>query len=145
MLGMLVISVYSVKFDLMTHLKTPVIIFDGDCTLCNGVVSWVIKQTPKNAFVFVPFRSKYGQDLLKTYQFPLHQLETVILVKDGQVFTYSDGFLKIIALIPNYKYLSSVLSMVPRVIRDTVYKTAAKNRVKWFGQSTTCTVPLHKA
>ena len=129
----------------MTHLNTPVIIFDGECTLCNGVVSWVIKQTPKNAFVFVPFRSEYGQGLLKTYQFPLHQLETVILIKENQALTYSDGFLNIIALIPNYKYLSYVLTLVPRIIRDRVYKITAKNRVKWFGQNTSCTIPIHKA
>lgn len=120
--------------------KTNIIIFDGACNLCNGVVRWLLKSAPKHTFQFVSFQSPYGQALLSQYGFPLKELKTVILIDDNGISTHSDGFLKILGKLPNYQLLSGVLTYIPRVPRDIIYKFASRNRVKWFGEADRCII-----
>ncbi len=117
-----------------------IIIFDGECNLCNGVVGWLLKFAPKDLFQFVAFQSRYGQELLKIHGFPTERLDTVILIDSEGVKTHSDGFLRIVSKIPKWKRVAALLAFIPRMIRDFIYKTASKNRVKWFGQSNSCTI-----
>ena len=117
-----------------------IIIFDGECNLCNGVVGWLLKFAPKDLFQFVAFQSSYGQELLMQYGFPTRCLETVILIDEHGAKTHSDGFLKIISKIPKWNRVAALLAFIPRMVRDFIYKTASKNRVKWFGQSNSCTI-----
>ena len=125
----------------MKHqINKDIIIFDGECNLCNGVVGWLLKFEPEDLFQFVAFQSRYGQELLKQYGFPTEQLDTVILIDEQGVKTHSDGFLRIISKIPKWKRVAALLAFIPRMIRDFIYRTASKNRVKWFGQSNSCTI-----
>jgi len=121
-------------------MQKDIIIFDGECNLCNGVVGWLLKFAPKDLFQFVAFQSSYGQQLLTKYGFPTEQLDTVILIDDDGVKTHSDGFLKIISKIPKWKKVAALLAFIPRLIRDFIYKTASKHRVQWFGKSKSCTI-----
>lgn len=121
-----------------------IIIFDGQCNLCNGVVGWLLKFAPRNLFQFIPFQSPEGQQYLKEHGFPLTQLETVILIDENGVHTHSDGFLRIVSYMPKWKKVAALLAFIPRMIRDFIYRTASRNRVRWFGQSSSCTISLSK-
>ncbi len=121
-----------------------VIIFDGECNLCNGVVGWLLRFAPSEIFRFVPFQSSEGQQLLKKYGFPTEELETVILLDEKGVHTHSDGFLKIVSKIPKWRLVAALLAFIPRIIRDTIYNMASKNRVKWFGKSRSCTISFRQ-
>ncbi|UJH66501.1 thiol-disulfide oxidoreductase DCC family protein [Allomuricauda sp. SCSIO 65647] len=123
-------------------MKKSLIIFDGECNLCNGVVNWLFKVAPNDVFEFVPFQSRKGQSLLLQNGFSTQMLETVILIECDTIFTHSDGFLKIVSKVPKWKLIAAPLGFVPRTVRDTVYKIASKNRVHWFGKSATCSVSL---
>ena len=119
-----------------------IIIFDGECNLCNGVVGWLLKFAPEELFSFVPFQSPRGQGLLAENGFPTEQLDTVILIDDLGVHTHSDGFLRVISKVPKWELVAALLAFIPRMIRDFVYKTASKHRVKWFGTSSSCAISL---
>ncbi|MGX1929906.1 thiol-disulfide oxidoreductase DCC family protein [Flagellimonas sp. 2504JD4-2] len=121
-------------------MKNNVIVFDGECNLCNGVVGWLLKFAPNGLFQMVAFQSPLGQELLKHHGFPNQQLETVILFDENGQHVHSDGFLRILSKIPKWQLVGSTLSYVPRIVRDNIYIIAAKNRVKWFGKSQTCAV-----
>ncbi|WP_343485457.1 DUF393 domain-containing protein [Allomuricauda sp. d1] len=121
-------------------MEKNIIIFDGECNLCNGVVGWLLKFAPEELFEFVAFQSPKGQNLLKAHGFPTEALETVILFDGNGVHTHSDGFLEIVAKIPKWRLVAALLAFVPRIIRDTIYNLASRNRVRWFGKSATCTV-----
>ncbi len=116
------------------------IIFDGECNLCNGVVGWLMKFAPVDVFEFIAFQSPKGQELLKQYGYPLDNLETVILIDEDGAHTHSDGFLKIVSKIPKWRLVAALLAFVPRIIRDSIYNLASRNRVRWFGQSNSCTI-----
>jgi len=129
------------KLNIMSKQPTKdIIIFDGECNLCNGVVGWLLKFAPKGLFKFIPFQSPQGQQLLETHGFPTEQLDTVILIDQEGVKTHSDGFLKIISKIPKWQRVAALLAFIPRLIRDAIYKTASKHRLSWFGHSNSCTI-----
>lgn len=121
-------------------MKENIIIFDGECSLCNGVVGWLLKFAPTDSFSFVAFQSSYGQNLLHTFGFPKKELTTVILINEAGAHTHSDGFLKIVAQIPEWRLVAALLAFIPRIIRDAIYNLASKNRIKWFGKSKTCAI-----
>ncbi|XLS28571.1 thiol-disulfide oxidoreductase DCC family protein [Flavobacteriaceae bacterium M23B6Z8] len=121
--------------------NTPILIYDGVCNLCNGVVGWALNAAPENSFDFVPFQSLRGQKLLKKHDFPLERLDTLIFINEHRVITHSDAFLKMMQRAPRYRWLAYILKLVPIFFRDQVYKTASKYRIKWFGNRTqSCTV-----
>lgn len=129
---------------MITNSNKDLIIFDGECNLCNGVVGWLLKFADSTIFDFVAFQSAEGQKLLTQYGFPTKALETVILISNHTVSTHSDGFLKIVSRIPKWKLAAALLAFIPRIIRDTIYRTASKNRLKWFGTSKSCTVSFRQ-
>ena len=117
-----------------------IIIFDGECNLCNGVIGWLMKFASEDIFQFIAFQSPKGQELLKKYAYPTQQLDTVILIDQNGPHTHSDGFLKIVSKMPKWKRVAALLAFVPRMLRDGIYKSASRNRLKWFGQSESCTI-----
>ena len=121
-------------------MENNIIVFDGECNLCNGVIGWLLKFSPKSAFEFVAFQSPKGQSLLKKYGYPTETLTTVILFDEQGPHTHSDGFLRIISKIPKWRLVAALLAYIPRIIRDTIYNLASRNRVRWFGKSNTCAV-----
>ena len=125
-----------------TQSNKDIIIFDGECNLCNGVIGWLLKFAPQDLFNFVAFQSPKGQELLIKYGFPTQKLDTVILIDQDGLKTHSDGFLKIVSKIPKWQRVAALLAFIPRLIRDYIYRTASKNRLKWFGASNICTISL---
>lgn len=125
-----------------TTTTKDIIIFDGECNLCNGVVGWLLKFAPADMFSFVPFQSPKGQEYLKQHGFNTERLDTVILIDEQGVHTHSDGFLRVVGKIEKWKRVAALLAFIPRMIRDFIYKTASKNRVRWFGTSSSCSISL---
>ncbi|MEM9647076.1 MAG: DUF393 domain-containing protein [Bacteroidota bacterium] len=121
-------------------MERSTIVFDGECNLCNGVIGHLLKHAPQDKFTMVPFQSLYGQELLEKEGMDTSQLNTVILFDIDGMHMYSDGFLRILTAIPAWKWVANVGIIIPRPLRDTVYKLAAANRVRWFGKSGTCTL-----
>ena len=125
-----------------TNNQKDIIIFDGECSLCNGVVGWLLKFAPSSTFEFVPFQSPKGQSLLRHYYWDTEQLDTVILIDTQGLHTHSDGFLRIVSNIPKWQRLAALLAFIPRLIRDFVYKTASRYRLRLFGTSSSCAITL---
>ena len=123
-------------------MEKSIIIFDGECNLCNGVVGWLMQFAPEQVFQFIPFQSPRGQELLKEHGFPTKELTTVILIDENGAHTHSDGFLEIVAKIPKWRLVAALLAYIPRIIRDTIYNLASRNRVRWFGKSNACSISL---
>lgn len=133
-------ALFRTHYNNIVTMRQSTIIFDGECSLCNGVVGWLLKFAPKDIFEFVAFQSPKGQRLLQKHNFPTTALTTVILIDENGAHTHSDGFLKIVSKIPKWKLVAALLAYIPRIIRDTIYNLASRNRVRWFGKSKTCTV-----
>ena len=119
---------------------SAIVMFDGECNFCDASVHFIIKRDPNAYFQFAALQSNAGSELKKKYQIP-EQIDSFILIKDNQVYKYSDGALEVCRHLKGLWKMLYILKVVPRPIRNRVYKYIAKNRYKWFGKKDECMVP----
>lgn len=119
----------------------PIILFDGVCIFCNGVVNFIIRQDKKKVFRFAALQSEAGQKLLEQYGLPKENFDSFFLVDNGKVYKSSTAGLRLYARLPWYWKWTQVFWIVPRFLRDAVYNFIARNRYRWFGQKESCMVP----
>ena len=67
--------------------------------------------------------------------------ESLILVGAGRVLRQSDAILAIWSGLGWPWRLAGLARIVPRFIRDALYRLVARNRYRWFGRRDVCWVP----
>lgn len=119
----------------------PVVLFDGVCNLCNGVVEFLIPRDPEGRLQFSPLQSEPGQELLRRHDCSTADFDTIVLIVGGQVYTKSDAVIRIAKLLGWPFHLVRIARLVPATFRDRIYDGIAANRYDWFGQKDRCMVP----
>lgn len=116
----------------------PIILFDGVCNLCNASVNFILKRDKRQQFQFVALQSEEGIELIEKHQIP-KETDSVVLIKNQNVFTESDAGIEISRLLPSPWNWAVVFKIIPKKWRDSIYRWVAKNRYRWFGkQSVSC-------
>lgn len=120
----------------------PLVLFDGVCTLCNGVVRFIAERDPKGLFRFASLQSEAAQPLLRQAGFPDGYTGSLVLIEEnGAVFTRSDAALRIAQRLDSPLRWAAGLRVVPRSVRDVVYDLIATYRYQVFGREAACPVP----
>ena len=119
----------------------PVVLFDGVCTLCTGVVRWIIRHDPNARIRFASLQSDVGTKLMGEYGYDPAALDTFVFIDDGKAFDRSTAALRMSGALDAPWNYAHVLLAVPRPVRDLVYRIVAKNRYRWFGQKAECFIP----
>jgi len=108
----------------------PVVLFDGLCNLCNGVVRFIIARDPAARFRFAPLQPAEAG-----------ARDSIVLVESGKTYTRSTAALRIARGLRFPWPLICALMVVPRPLRDVVYDWVARHRYGWFGKRTACMAP----
>lgn len=119
----------------------PILLFDGVCNLCNGSVQFILKRDPQARFRFASLQSEVGRSLMSEHGLDPDALSSVVVVEDGRVWQESSAALRITRHLPGLWKLLRVFLVIPRPLRDAVYRLIARNRYRWFGKSETCWLP----
>ncbi len=114
-----------------------IILFDGVCNLCNAAVKFIIKRDPQAVFKFASLQSEVANKYLQSSD----EMGSVILIAGDHIYKESEAALKIARQLSGGWPLFYVFIIIPRPIRDSVYKVIARNRYKWFGKKDHCMVP----
>lgn len=119
----------------------PILLFDGVCNLCNGLVAFILRNDPRRRFRFASLQSPAGQALLARHGLPTADLDSVVLIEGSRAFTRSTAVLRT-ALRMGYLWpLAFVFILIPRPLRDLGYKWIGKNRYRMFGRREACMLP----
>ena len=118
-----------------------IVLFDGVCNLCNGMVQFVLKRDKKKQFLFGSLQGKTGQEYLRKYKIPVNAFNSFMLIEGDKLYTRSTGALRLLKHMGGGWQLLYAFIIVPRFIRDAVYRLIAINRYKWFGKKDQCRVP----
>ncbi len=119
-----------------------IVLFDGVCNLCNGLVQFVIRRDPAPArFRFAALQSNAGQQLLREHGLSTVDLDTFVLVEAGVARVRSTAALRLLKRLGLPWSLAWSFIIVPRPLRDAVYRFVARNRYRWFGVRESCMVP----
>lgn len=118
-----------------------VIVFDGVCNWCNAWVTFVLKRDHRGKFKFAPLQSDAAQRLLRELHLSTNHFETFLHMERRQVYGGSTAALRVLRELPGVWPVFYWLVVVPRPIRDALYRFVARSRYAWLGKAQTCRVP----
>ena len=121
--------------------KSQILLFDGVCNLCNGLVQFIIKRDKKDRFRFAALQSAKGQALCQKLNLPLSGFDSIVYLKNGKCFLKSSAALHVLNDLGGFWRLFFGLMLLPKPIRDVLYDLVAQNRYKLFGKRAECMIP----
>ncbi|MEY4935135.1 MAG: hypothetical protein RIS64_1494 [Bacteroidota bacterium] len=121
--------------------SSSIILFDGVCNLCDGVVQFVLKKDKKARFRFAALQSERGTALLKQFGLSTTNYNSFVLIESGRVYQKSTAALQVLKGLGGVWMLLYAFMIVPRPIRDAIYDRVARNRYRFFGKKDECMLP----
>ena len=121
--------------------QRSLVLFDGLCNLCDATVHFIIDRDPSGQFVFAPIQSPTGQALTARFGLSGTDVNSVILVQGERYDIRSTAALEIARRLSGLWPLCYAFIVVPRPIRDWLYRWVARNRYRWFGMRDSCRLP----
>jgi predicted DCC family thiol-disulfide oxidoreductase YuxK len=124
----------------MADTRVPVLLYDGECSLCNAVVRFMLRHDRRGRLHFAPLQSAPGQAYLRLQGLPLEDLSSLVFVPDwenqarGAQLMRTTGALAAFAELDGPWRHVSCLRVVPAFLRDPVYKLVARTRYAIFGK-----------
>lgn len=117
-----------------------IVIFDGECVLCNGFFQFLLKKDLKQELSFATLQSNFASKLLKGKFINAGIPDSVLFFKNGKIYTKSTASLKIISNLGGIWRLAAIGLCVPKFIRNSIYDLIARNRYRWWGKRE-CLIP----
>ena len=127
--------------------SNPIILYDGVCGLCNRLVQFLLKHDREGRLRFASLQSDFAAKVLGRHGIDPKDLDTVHVIvnydqPDERVLQRSDAILRAGRELGGFwGASSSIARVVPRGLRDVVYKLVATNRYRMFGKYDTCMLP----
>lgn len=118
-----------------------ILLFDGVCNLCTGIVKFVIKRDRRKVFRFAALQSQSGQSLLEKFDLPVADFDTFVLIIGDKYYTKSTAVLHVLKALGGLWAVLYVYIVFPESMRDFIYDVVARTRYRIFGKKETCLVP----
>jgi predicted DCC family thiol-disulfide oxidoreductase YuxK len=115
----------------------PVLFFDGECGLCNRSVRWLLARDRRRVLHFAPLQGRMAAQKLVVLPSDYKDWAVALWDEDG-IHYESDAMLRAVAHLGGLWRLARLLLIIPRVIRNGVYRFVARNRIRWFGRVDSC-------
>ena len=118
--------------------KNNIILFDGQCKLCNAWCNFILHYDKHYIFTLISMQSDNGQSFLIKNKYPTVQFETMLYVENNIIYEKSTAIIKIIKQLPYPIKMLFIIKYIPKFIRDFTYEQIARNRYKIFGKYSAC-------
>ena len=125
----------------MTINEPHILLFDGVCNLCIGVVNFIIKRDTIGKFKFAALQSESGQELLKKFGLSADDFDSFVFIRGEQYFIKSTAGLNVLKELGGVWKLFYAFIIIPRPLRDFIYGIVSKTRYRIFGKRDTCIIP----
>jgi predicted DCC family thiol-disulfide oxidoreductase YuxK len=114
----------------------PVFVFDGVCVLCSAGASWIMRHDRAGKIAFTPAQGAIGEALYRHYGLAMD--DTYLFLAHGRAYGMSEGYFQVARVLGGVWRVAEALRLVPRALRDAVYRLVARNRYRWFGKAEHC-------
>ena len=119
---------------------TPLVLFDGPCTLCQRSVRFILRHERSAQLTFASLQSATGQTALKQYHLPT-ETDAMVLIENEKAFQGSDAAFALCKYLRAPWSLGHVFRHLPGWLHRPLYRWIAKNRYRWFGKDESCPLP----
>jgi predicted DCC family thiol-disulfide oxidoreductase YuxK len=122
------------------------VLYDGVCGLCNGLVQFLLKHDHRAVFSFAPLQSATGKAMVARWGGNPEELSTFYVVADfrapdARAVTKSEAALFVARELGWPWKLARAAGVLPRPFRDRLYDLVARNRYRVFGRYEQCLIP----
>jgi predicted DCC family thiol-disulfide oxidoreductase YuxK len=124
----------------------PIVLYDGVCGLCNRLNQFLLKRDTHDRFRFASLQSEFASSLLKRHGVDSTDLNTVyVALENGQpgerLLERSDAIIYVLMQLPGIWKLAAAGRVLPKILRNGIYKIVARNRYRVFGKHDSCMLP----
>ena len=119
----------------------PILLFDGYCNFCNAWVRLIVRRDTAKKILFAPLQSSVGRKMLEEHKIDVNYNESLVFFEEERFSVSSTAALRIFSYLDGWERHLKILTVLPRPLRDAVYRYFAKYRYKWFGRREQCMVP----
>ncbi|MGA7328141.1 MAG: DCC1-like thiol-disulfide oxidoreductase family protein [Rhodomicrobium sp.] len=119
----------------------PIVFMDGDCALCNAAARIIAKLDRRSEFRICPIQSELGQAILRHYGLDFRNPDSWIYLADGKACGPLDAVIEAGTRLGGMAQLVGVFVILPRSVRDWLYRRIARNRYAIFGRNQMCAIP----
>ena len=116
------------------------LLLDAECGLCTRSALFLKPRLSEpGSLRFVGQQSAEGADLMSALPEPLQNLDTVVLYEGSRFYVRSDAVLRCgLHLRWSVRWIFLLGFVVPRPLRDALYRWVARNRSRWWPPPDTC-------
>jgi predicted DCC family thiol-disulfide oxidoreductase YuxK len=120
--------------------RRPVLLYDGECGLCNAVVRFLLREDAGGRLRFAPLQGPAAQAYLRAHGLPTEDFDSLVFVpdwerpEDGGSCLRTAGVLAALDEIGGVWRALSWVRVVPAALRDPFYKVVARFRYALFGE-----------
>ena len=118
----------------------PIVFFDGVCGLCNKAVDFLVRRDRRRTLRYAPLQGETARRLLPALGNDRARWSMLLLDADG-LHDQSEAALRVARRLGGFLTVLSWARIVPRFLRDPVYRFVARNRYRWFGEKESCRIP----
>jgi predicted DCC family thiol-disulfide oxidoreductase YuxK len=118
----------------------PVLLFDGECGLCQRVVRLLLWLDRRGRLRFAPLQGPSAQSYLGQHGLPTGDFESMVFVADWARRETPEFALRTAAALAALRQLggggrasAAVLVVIPAAWRDAFYRLIARQRRRFFG------------
>lgn len=121
--------------------KEPIIVFDAMCVLCSYNAQFILKYDKDHYFKLASMQGVVGTALYQKFGMDPNDPDTLIIVDGDKVIKDSDAVIFIYSNLGWPWRIMALFSVVPRFMRDPIYRFIARNRYRLFGKREECWIP----
>jgi predicted DCC family thiol-disulfide oxidoreductase YuxK len=125
--------------DIMT--RPAATVMDAQCALCARGAAWIARNDQAKEFLIIPMQSVLGRTLLEQHGLDPDDPTSWLYLEQGQAYTSTDAIIQAGQKLAGKWRLLTVMRIIPRPLRDALYRMVARNRYRWFGQGDMCNMP----
>lgn len=122
------------------NMKGPIMLFDGDCNLCDYMVSFVLRHDSSKVIMFSALQSETGRSLIELCGLSPGDHRSVVYIRENKYFLRSTAVLNIFKDLGGWWSLIYGFVIIPSFLRDIIYYIISHLRYRIFGKTKICTV-----
>jgi predicted DCC family thiol-disulfide oxidoreductase YuxK len=119
----------------------PVCVMDANCALCARGAMWIAHNDHQGAFRIIPLQSDLGAALMRHYGLDPEDPNSWLFLEDGCAYSSLEALARVGRRLGGIWRSLSVVLILPRPVRNVLYRFVARNRYRWFGTANLCFVP----
>jgi predicted DCC family thiol-disulfide oxidoreductase YuxK len=122
--------------------KKAVLFYDGDCPLCNRVVTFILTHEKDFKILFSALDTATANEFLGKHPLYKREEDTVYFFDGNQLYRKSTAVLKLLPFLKGYLFVLRLGWLFPKGFRDKMYDEVAKRRQRIFKE---CIVDIRLA